>query len=174
MKMQNRSLLIAMLVGILVVAFLAFVFNSESATANKQPILPTPAPTATLGDPPPISTSVPLAQPLTNKDKVLELALQYDAIVAVWNQPWSKDTLTMDPERITVREYPSRAAASEVHGYQEWFAPEVEADAGGVWSITIKGAVKVYSDPTIYAGVTYDISKRTGQLLGVTTGLPKK
>jgi len=77
--------------------------------------------------------------------------------------------------------YPSRRAESAAHGEDEWFAPEIEADAGQVWSITIKGDVhvKVLSpikddSAAIFDGVTYVISQRTGNLLSINTGAPKK
>jgi hypothetical protein len=100
--------------------------------------------------------------------------------MAVWSEPWSKDTLTLQPGRITIKAYPSRAAESAAYGWNEWFAPEIEADAGSVWQITIRGKVQLTGMPnptrqdheTFPNGVTYVISQRTGSLLEIRSLQP--
>jgi hypothetical protein len=153
--------------------------NGCVTSGPAQNVVPTVAPTATPGDPLPLPTSVPLAQPLTTQEQALDQVLRYDASIAFWSQPWSKDTLTSEPGRITIESYPSRTAESAAHGLKEGFAPEIDADAGLVWTISIKGNVRVAlisprvgDSSTIYDGVTYVISQRTGNLLTVRTGLP--
>ena len=168
-----------MILAILTVAVLAV--SGQSVVATYQRSQPTPPPTATPGDPLPNLTSIPLAQPLATKEQALEQAAYYDAAFSTWVQPWSIDTLRLQPDRITIKAYPSRAAESAVGGWNEWFAPEIEADAGGVWAVTIKGSVQVVvPSPWIGAsnamadGVTYVISQRTGNLLTIRPIQPKK
>ena len=178
MKPRLYLLVILMILAVLVIAFVAS--NSQSVIAANRPIPPTPAPTATPGPPPPNPTTVPLAQPLATEEQALEQILYHDAILAVWAEPWSKDTLRSQPDRITIKAYPSRAAESAASGWNEWFAPEIEADAGSVWAITIKGKVQVTGIPTRVGGayvtypngVTYVISQRTGRLLTIRSLQP--
>jgi hypothetical protein len=137
---------------------------------------PTPAATATSGEPAPAGTTPPLAQPLVTQAQALEQALRVDAIWSVWDHPWSKDTLQLEPGRITLKAFPSQTAESAEAGRNEWFAPDIDADGGAVWRVTIKGRVHVdmlsmrvrsIEDAAKYDGVTYVISQRTGNLLAV-------
>ena len=155
------------------------VVNNRNVEAINQRRQPTPAPTATPGPPPPNPTAAPLAQPLATQEQALEQLSLYDSQMAVWSEPWSKDTLRSQPDRITIKAYPSRAAESAASGWNEWFAPEIEADAGSVWAITIKGKVQVTGIPTRVGdyvtypnGVTYVISQRTGSLLEIRSLQP--
>lgn len=180
-EMKRQAWPLTALVVTMMLAIVILALDNLSVTAEKGPILPTPAPTATPGNPPPNPTSVPLAQPLVTQEQALEQALHYDAILSAWSRPWSKDTLALEPDRITIQLYPNRTAESLASGEHAWFSPDVEADAGAVWAITIKGDVNVavisprQGDPImIYDGVTYVISQRTGNLLTIRTGLPKK
>lgn len=179
MKSQRKLLALTLVIAaVLGVVFLSTSEGSVFATYRLNP--PTPAPTATPGKPPLSPTSIPLAKPLETEEQALELALYYDATWSVWSQPWSKDTLNSEPGRITIKAYPNRTAESAATGSNEWFASELEADAGAVWSITISGDVHVAvispwagSSNIVYDGVTYVISKRTGNLLEIRTGPPK-
>ena len=91
MKPRHYLLLASLMVlAVFVVAFLAS--NSQSVIAANRPIPPTPAPTATPGPPPPNPTTVPLAQPLATEEQALEQVLHHDAILAVWAEPWPKDS----------------------------------------------------------------------------------
>jgi hypothetical protein len=124
---------------------------------------------------------VPLAEPLTTQEQALEQALRFDAVRSAWDRPWNTDTVRLEPGRITIELFRSRTEESAGAGRNEWFAPEVEADAGAVWRITIKGDVRVSvlsmrpEDANAwYDGVTYIISQRTGHLLAVITGAPLK
>ncbi len=180
MKPRHYLLLASlMILAAFVVAFLAS--NSQNVIAANRPIPPTPAPTATPGPPPPNPTTVPLAQPLATQEQALEQLSLYDSQMAVWAEPWSKYTLRSQPDRITIKAYPSRAAESAASGWNEWFAPEIEADAGSVWAITIKGKAQVTGIPasvgeayvTYPNGVTYVISQRTGRLLTIRPVQPE-
>jgi len=179
MKSQRKLLALTLIVA--AVSGVVFLASSEqSVFATDRPNPPTPAPTATPGNPPLSPTSIPLAKPLETEEQALEQALYYDAAWPVWSRPWSKDTLNSEPGRITIEAYPSRTAESAAHGSNEGLAPELEADAGAVWSITISGDVHVAvlspragSSDIVYDGVTYVISKRTGNLLEIRTGPPK-
>ncbi len=177
-----RAKFSAAIIGTVVILALLFAINSQQAAANFGMSQPTPAPTPTPGEavmswgP----TSVPLVEPLTTQEQALELALDYDRISAVWDHPWTLDTLRSEPGRITVELFQSRTEESADAGRNEWFAPEIDADAGAVWRITIKGDVQVsvlsMSADDVnakYDGVTYVFSQRTGNLLTVIRG-PKK
>jgi hypothetical protein len=180
MKTQQSLLIITLTIVLTLAAVVLFTFNRQTVAAGLF-AGPTPAPTATPGAPPPIPTSIPLAHPLTTKEQALARAIEVDAHTAVWDTPWSADTLTSDPGRISLEAFKSRTEESAAAGSKEWYAPEIEADAGAVWRITVKGNVHVHMlgmDPNInnqvYDGVIYVISQRTGQLLKVEAGLPKK
>ena len=180
MKSQNYWLPAGLMILVaLAIAFLAF--SSQNVVAKNRPIPPTRAPTATPGNPPPNPTAIPLAQPLATQEQALEQLAFYDSQMAVWSEPWSKDTLTLQPGRITIKAYPSRAAESAAYGLNEGFAPEVEADAGSVRAISIKGKATIAGIPSrvegvvVYPdGVTYVISARTGGLLTIRPILLKK
>ncbi len=169
-----------MILVVLAIAFLAFSIQNVVATSQRVP--PTLAPTATPGPPPPNPTSIPLAQPLATQEQALKQVARYDSQMAVWSEPWSTDTLTLQPGRITIKAYPSRAAESAAYGLNEWFAPEIEADAGSVWAISIKGKATIAipssaegAGPRVYPdGVTYVISARTGDLMTIREILLKK
>jgi len=177
-----RAKFSAAIIGTVVILALLFAINSQQAAANFGMSQPTPAPTPTPGEAVIswVPTSVPLGEPRTTQEQALELALDYDGIAAVWDHPWTLDTLRSEPGRITVELFQSRTEESANAGRNEWFAPEVEVDAGAVWRITIKGDVQVgvfsMSADDVnakYDGVTYVFSQRTGNLLTVITG-PKK
>ena len=138
---------------------------------------PSPAPTPTPGMPvfgwgP---TTVPLAEPLVTEEQALKRVLLIDASIAVWDSPWSLDSRKSEPNRITLEAFPSRTAET---GGKGGFAPELDADAGAVWRITIRGSVCLRLmdsrvGPTVkYDGVTYVISQRHGGLLSVGSGKP--
>jgi hypothetical protein len=175
---QYRRVSMALIVATLLVGLL-IVLKNENAVANQVPLPPTPAPTATPGVPLPLPTSVPLARPLLSQEQALNQVLQYDASWAVWMHPWSKDTVSLEPDRITIETYPSIGAESVARGFKGEI-PAVDADSGPIWVVTIKGDVHVavitpYPDgaSVIYDGVTYVISQRTGNLLEIRTGVPK-
>jgi len=178
MKTQRSLLVITVTIMLTLAAVVLFTFNRQTVAAGLF-AGPTPAPTATPGAPPPNPTSIPLAHPLTTKEQALARAVEVDAQTAVWDAPWSADTLTSDPGRISLEAFKSRTEESAAAGSKEWYAPEIEADAGQVWRITIKGNVHVHMpgmnqdfNNEMYGGVVYVISQRTGQLLRVKA-LPK-
>jgi hypothetical protein len=144
-------------------------------------LMPAPAPTPTLGVPPPWELASPLDKPLTTKEQAIARALQVDATRAVWDQPWSSATLNTQVGRVTIELFKSRTEESAQAGRNEAFAPELDANAGPVWRITIRGNVKLRmlgglsanATDALYDGVTYIISQRTGELLEVVSGQPK-
>ena len=164
------------------IAIVIMVVSQMNAKVYRVP-QPTFAPPPTPGEPlAGFGTPSPtLAQPLVTEALALEQALFYDSYFSVWQKhSWSATTLKLEPGRITLKAFPSRTAESAEAGRDEWFAPEVEADAGAVWRITIKGDVHVSvismrpaDKNAIYDGVTYVISQRTGNLLAVIPGTPK-
>jgi hypothetical protein len=171
--LSTTFIFVAILVAML------FTFGDQGAVANRQRLQPTVAPTAIPGALLPLPTLIPLAQPLTTKEQALEQVLYYDASIAVWSRPWSKETMTLEPDRITIETYPSLSAESVAHGFKGE-SPEVDVNSGPVWIVTIKGDVHLMmitpydSSNVIYDGVTYVISQRTGYILEIRSGLPKK
>lgn len=178
---MKTRLALTVIIGAATLAGL-FALNGPRATASLYSYdPPTLAPSATPGEPLPAGTTPPLAQPLVTQAQALEQALRVDAKLSAWDHPWSKDTLQLEPGRITLKAFPSQTAESADAGRNEWFAPDIDADGGAVWRITIKGTVHVdmlgmWQRPatTKYDGVTYVISQRTGNLLAVITGKPKQ
>jgi hypothetical protein len=173
----------ALYLGIALVGILGMLIASHSI-ASSQPFAfpqPTSAPSPTPGNalPEQFATSV-VYKPVETAAAAVEMALYDDAQRSVWKDAWSAETLKTDPGRIQVEEFASRGAESADAGRNEEYSAEIEADAGGVWRVTIKGEVQVAMigmgvDPNArYDGVTYVISKRTGNLLAVITGAPLK
>jgi hypothetical protein len=143
---------------------------------------PPPAPTPVRGGlQPNESLANPLDSPLATKQEVLVRALQIDATRAVWDQPWYTKMLDDGSGRVTVELYTSRSQESRAAGRNEEFAPELDANAGSVWRVTINGTVRLAmleglsaaSTEASYDGVTYVISQRTGELLEVISGHEK-
>ena len=161
---------------LLVATTLLGLYYSQTMAGPYRVSPPTPVPTPTPGMPvfswgP---TTVPLAEPLVTEEQALQQTLLIDASVAVWDSPWSLDTRKSEPNRITLEAFPSRTAET---GGKGGFAPELDADAGAVWRITIRGSVCLQiigtRGPTVkYDGVTYVISQRHGGLLSVSSGKP--
>jgi hypothetical protein len=171
---------------ILAAALLAslFLLSGSSATADPNAFMPpTMAPSPTPGEAGPVweATSVPLVEPLRTPAQALAQALVYDVQLATWERPWTLASVVIEPTRFKVTLFSSRGAESADAGRHEWFAPEVEANAGQVWRIEIDGNVQVQvismnpdSANTTHKGVVYLISQRTGGLLGIFTGEPVK
>lgn len=175
---RSLSTSTALIIVTILIAML-IVLNNESAVAHQKPLPPTPAPTPTPGFPLPLPTSVPLARPLLSQEQVLNQALQYDAAWSTWVRPWSKDTMSLEPDRITIEAYPSFGAESIARGVKGEI-PAVDTDSGPIWVVTIKGDVHVAvitpypnGSTVVYDGVTYVISQETGNLLEIRTGVPK-
>ena len=168
------------IVLLLVIALAGSNYSHAIATrplADRPTLVPSPTPAPpTPGEPITTNpTSVPLAEPLTTEEQVIDQALKIDVNIATWDHPWSRDTLRLEPGRITLQAFSSRAAETEG---DEGFAPELDADAGAVWRVTITGAVQLKllgvgaNWTTKYEGVTYVISQRHGGLLTVRSGKP--
>ncbi len=137
-------------------------------------IRPTLAPSPTPGKPNTTNpTPVPLAVPLTTEEQAIDEALRMDASMATWDEPWSKDTLRLDPSRISLQAFPNLTAEAE--GNSEEYSPELVTEAGAVWRITITGTVQLSlpgSGDAKYDGVTYVISQRLGGALTIRSGNP--
>jgi hypothetical protein len=179
MALRRKALYLgSALLGILGILTVSHSIASSQSIAFPQP---TSAPSPTPGDavPEQFATSVAF-KPIQTAAAAIEMALYYDTQRSVWKDAWNAETLRTDPGRIQVEEFASRGAESANAGRGEEYSAEVEADAGGVWRVTIKGEVQVAMigmgvDPNAkYDGVTYVISKRTGNLLAVIAGASLK
>lgn len=112
--------------------------------------------------------------------EALQQLAAIDAAWAEWEVPWNADTLAADPDRIIVESFPSRAEESKAMGMNEWFHPSIEANAGSVWSVTVRGNVRLrmigsgIDGPVSADGVNYVISARTGNLLAIRSGIPER
>ena len=137
----------------------------------------------------------PLEGPVLNLAQAVEIVARYDEDTATWenpwaptdiiqtfneyepDQPWSINTL-WESGRFAVGYFSGRTEASErLFNEEEGVAPEVEAADGNVWTITIRGHVQAQfpgglNDHTVYDGITYQISARSGQLLSIRTDPP--
>lgn len=137
----------------------------------------------------------PLAEPILTLGRAVEFVLPYDQITATWEDPWSYADVSgnftrgsleqpwragavLEAERFTVGYFPSRAEAYQ-HLFNEkiWVTPDIETQDGNVWVVTIRGHVQARfmggpNDTTVYDSITYQVSARTGKLLGIRTGLP--
>lgn len=178
---MKRPLGLIVLVVILL-GIVAFVLSASVTSAN--PTIfgrPTPAPSPVPNATPELApTTIPLEHPLTTSYEALRHVLTIDANIANWSEPWSETTLEQDPGRIAIQQFASRTEESRDANRGEFFAPEVDADAGQVWRVSITGDVRLRlismeaeSGDVIYQGATYVISARTGALLSVISGPPK-
>jgi hypothetical protein len=139
---------------------------------------PTVAPIATPGEPAnEWIASIPLADPLVSEDQAVEQVMFYDTALVSWSNPWQQDGRVIGPSRLRLAQFASRTEESKEAGRNEWFAPEIDADAGAVWRITVEGEVSLKTatasdnePPETYDGMTYVISQRTGNLLTTITG----
>ncbi len=147
------------------------------------PLRPTLAPTLTETEiargSQPGPTSIPLPKPLETPEEALQQLAVHDAHWAEWEEPWSVATLTAAPDRIIIESFASRTEESRAMGFDEGFDPSIEADAGSVWSIIIKGnarlsVIGMVDGPIAVDGVHYVISARTGDLLAIRSGIPEK
>ncbi len=135
------------------------------------PARPTIAPTVTPGPPPPPGpTTPPLPAPLT-AEQALETALALDLS--------ANSRIPITPEELaagaTVSLHDGPAAADAALGLQTGYAAEIEADAGQVWLVSLPGPVWGVPAPgwspwAVYDGIAYQVSARTGHLLGVHAG----
>lgn len=137
-----------------------------------------------------------LEKSVPNLAQAVELVARYDEDTTFWenlwlptdiieafseykpDQPWQINTI-LESGRFTVGYFSSRAEASQrLFNETMGVAPEVEVADGNVWTITIRGHVQaqlvggLHDNNTVYDGITYQISARSGQLLGIRTGLP--
>ncbi len=146
---------------------------SKNPANPEMPELPPPPP-PDIGTPKPWPTTPPLARELTQQE-ALEKVHAFDSLGVEWVEPWLPTTLENDPERITIGLYNSRAEANQAIGQDVWFSPDLEADAGRVWVVSIKGTANAslmmmhMPEDELVSGVTYFISARTGQILGMHT-----
>ena len=169
--------------GITLAGVLSLVFASNPVAFSQSVAFtqPTLAPTATPGDalPEQVMPSVPHL-PIGTAVEAVAAAAAYASQQSEWKEPWSVETLTTDPGRIQVKEFASRSEESADARREETYSADVEADAGGIWRVTVRGAVQMAMlgtgvDPNArYDGATYVFSKRTGNLLALISGLPLK
>lgn len=181
--MKARSLALIVLILVTLVTLSTFIRSYARESMDQQP-MPTLAPSLPEQEgelnPDLWPTAVPLAKPLETPEEVLKHLSAIDAGWAEWQEPWGVNTLAITPSRIIVESYSSRAEESKAMGFNEWFHPVLETDAGAVWSITIKGEVKLnmigmgVDGPIPSDGVNYVISARTGDLLAVRGGVPER
>ncbi len=146
------------------------------ADPGQQPDVPEIPPLPPEGfDPEPFPTTPSLTKELTERE-ALEKAYYFDSLGVEWVEPWSPE-LDEEPGRITVTLYDSRSEAAKASGRDIWYDPELEADAGRVWVISIDGLANPSSlmsnvaEDEMVTRITYEISARTGELLAMRTNL---
>lgn len=165
---------------ILLLGILSVMYQPQSATAkppsmvDKAPPL-TPDPNRIL-QPVVAPTTPPLPNPLT-ENEALERAIYFDTISGVvWEEPWSAETIVNNPERIKINLYNTLSEADKANGRDVGYSDDWEKDAGQVWVVSIQGladislAVPHVEEGMLVDWVSYQISARTGVLLGMSTG----
>ena len=169
MKWRRFVLFVVLL---LVVAFALWGTSPGNAQQPSVPEIP-PEP-SNFDDPKPWPTTPALEREL-NEREVLEKVFEFDSQGVEWEKPWSIDKLDEDPERITVSLYDNRVEADKSIGLDIEYSPDLVADAGKVWVITITGTANASKmmmhmpEDELVSGVTYFISARTGELIGMNT-----
>lgn len=144
-----------------------------TTTRDPFPKSPTPAPRLpTPGSPPPPQTAVPrptLTVKLDTVENVLNYLLKLETSAGtVWDEPWCLETLYLDPGRIQVKWYPWRGFDGGGYGYDSPNGPTVV--------ISIKGWVSLggFRGPGWGRGktngVTFEFSRDTGDLWGISGG----
>lgn len=160
-----KKQLFACSVAIAVILMGLFIFSVGNSKVEAGPALPTPPPTKTEG--PPIivkATYTLLDQPLTSEQAVAR-AFKLDSKLAIWDDPWSPESLKTDPDRISVEWHSDRTYSGNEYGS--------DAEVGPLWVITIKGSVHLPAeDPPDkkHDGLTYRIAQNTGNFLGYGAG----
>lgn len=125
-------------------------------------------------------TTVPLQIPLT-AEQALAKAMEIDGYLV----EREKSPTDNAKDAIVVAQYSSPSEADAVVGWRTWYAPDIEANAGAVWIVTIPGRVRIVSgvpgpglagteaaDARWFDGITYQFSARTGEFLGFLAGEP--
>ena len=159
---------------VILLAIWAFPLRTSGASrtaCNLPTSAPTPAGQASASIPAPMSTTPPLAQPLT-ANQALERIMFLDQSVSRWDHPWSRMTLITEPGRIAVDWYRSMDDYRAQSGDCSSMGAEIEADIGSVWQITIRGrrlsllACGLCGNQPLYCDrVSYLISQRTAALV---------
>ncbi len=167
-------------IGILLLSILAVVYQPQSATAKPPSVADeapplTPDPNRVL-QPVVAPTTPPLPKPLT-ENEALERAIYFDTVSGVvWEEPWSAETILDNPERIKINLYNTLSEADKANGRDVGYSDDWEKDAGQVWVVRIQGLADIsLGVPHVEEGmlvdwVSYQISARTGVLLGMSTG----
>jgi hypothetical protein len=164
--------------GVLTLVLLSLSGGTVSLSRASQLDFQTPPPPAdeNLRNQPyePDPTAAPLAAPLT-ADQALALALEMDAYGV--EREKSLDDSARAAISVTLHESPSSADAAI--GQQTWYLPDIEADVGAVWNVTIPGRARlIFGIPGDPSGgtseqwhdvITYQFSVRTGMFLGLST-----
>lgn len=150
----------------LVIAILVLVIPNTGQILRAQGAAPTLAPAPTAGPPPPLPTAFwpVLDQPLTKEQAVVR-ALEIDEHFALWQDPWSQDTFSSQPDRITIEWHSNRDYDGDKYG--------PGAEMGPVWVITIKGPVKLrmaHPEEGQHDGLVYTIAQNSGSLLRWSAG----
>lgn len=162
--MKNRTLFI-LLTLVLTVLLASIIFERTDNAIATSPV-PTAAPKKTQGPPP---TTIPsvysvLEHPLT-KEEAIQKAFEYDRRIAKWQEDWSPQTFTSDPNRITATWYKDRS--------YDGSEPGEGAENGPIWVVTINGNVQLPGeDPQnrVHDGISYQVSQDNGLVWGFVTG----
>jgi hypothetical protein len=176
--MKTRWILITLGLVVLLGLVAGSVPIAQSFQYNNSPPTeaPAPIPEQAVLEKEPWPTSVPYKYIKTAKEAAA-MAQYHDSYFAKWeSESWSPSLLDKDQSRLIVKEFASRTEESADAGRFEIYTEDTEADAGGVWRVTIIGRVKValigsgFDPDAVYDRVTYVIAKRTGNLLATISG----
>ncbi len=173
MKLKSKSAFVLLIVSLLVIA-VAVISNADAISPSSEKAVPAPP---TPGLPPTLAPHKPMGgKPIENEEDAIRQALLIDSSWAVRDQPLTEEYLTANPDKIIVEFYSTRQEAEAV--YFGGGSPIQDIASEPVWVVRIKGDVHVQDignprrggaeGSEIADGVTYIISQKTGDILGIS------
>lgn len=173
MKLKSKSAFVLLTVSLLVIV-VAVINNVDAISPSSEKAVPPPP---TPGPPPTLAPYEPVGgKPIDNEKDAIRQALLIDSDWATRDQPLTEEYLTANPDKIIVEFYSTRQEAEAV--YFGGGSPIREIASEPVWVVRIKGNVHVQvvggprrgggEESEIADGVTYIISQKTGELLGIS------
>lgn len=161
--MKKKSVMLPLLLLLVGIFIWVSIFTQDEIARAGRP-MPTAAPSRTPGPSISIEQTLPeLSHPLT-KDESLQLALDYDHQLAVWEKPWDTQTAQQEKGRITAEWHEDQTYDGSTLGRY--------SERGPIWVISIKGKVRLNEDRSgkFHDGIIYRISERTGRLISYSAG----
>lgn len=145
--------------------------STEATSTIPRPTTAPPPVDSKTRDEQPFIPSDPLPKPIETSAEALAAALLIDEAWSIWREEPAQEMIDVDSPYVTIKKYASRTEEAAAHEPGSGFHPDVDKDAGMVWSVTIMGPVRLRliggDSERVVDGVNYAISARTGALLTV-------